>query len=84
LIEDFGEQLFLAGEMVVHRALRHAGSGGDLVHAGDVETVGTEFAIAAWMMASRFRSVRRRAAGSRRRWVKNYTWQLLVIGFDAT
>jgi hypothetical protein len=43
LIEDFGEQLFLAREVVVHGALRHASGGGDFVHAGDVETVGTKF-----------------------------------------
>ncbi|MNI77545.1 hypothetical protein D3C73_1338470 [compost metagenome] len=43
LIEDFSEQLFLAGEMVVHRALGHTGGGGNSVHAGDVESIGTEF-----------------------------------------
>ena len=43
LVEDLGEQFFLAGEMVVHRALGNARSGGDFVHAGDLEAVLAKF-----------------------------------------
>ena len=39
MVENFGEQLFFAGEVVVHRALGNAGGGGDPVHAGDLEPI---------------------------------------------
>ncbi|MNV32770.1 hypothetical protein D3C71_1241160 [compost metagenome] len=42
-LQNFREQLFFTGEVVVHGALGHACRRSDLVHAGDVETVGAEF-----------------------------------------
>ena len=40
--DESGEEIFLVGEIDVERALRHARSARDFVHAGAVEAVGQE------------------------------------------
>ncbi|MNL37546.1 hypothetical protein D3C87_1596970 [compost metagenome] len=73
--------------MVVHRALRHTSGGGDLVHAGDLETVGTELGNRrlndgfAFTVGEALWSCHKYASAGKKEITLS---SLLVIGFDAT